>query len=330
MSEKRRPSPYRLAPNLFGISFGTTGLAQAWALAGETVDAPAWPADALWILAAAVWLVIAVAYLRNVIAQGRLRTEIPDQTTGPFTALLVIVPMLLGVALAPHARTVGETVYVVGLVLTVALGGWISAAWITSDTQLAQWHPGYLLPTGAGGLIAAGGSAALGWTTLSHLMFGYGLMSWIVLGSILLTRLFTQPMLPPPLLPTIAIEFAPPVVAGNVWFTINGGRLDLGAQLLAGYAVLMLLVQISLFTTLRRAPFGPGYWAFAFSYAAGFTDGIHWLATEHVHGQKALTYTLLAVATLAVTALAARTVLGLVRGTFLPRLPVAGEPSPAR
>jgi hypothetical protein len=44
--------------------------------------------------------------------------------------------------------------------------------WIVADLQLAQWHPGcpprnthpgYFLPTVAGGLIAAAGSAALGY-----------------------------------------------------------------------------------------------------------------------------------------------------------------------
>ncbi|WP_405883537.1 TDT family transporter [Streptomyces sp. NBC_01136] len=322
-------SPYRLTPNLFGIGFGTAGLAQAWTVAADTVDAPPWPSYVLWILAAAIWLVTLAAYLRNVVAQGRLRTEIPDPIMGPFTALIVIVPMLLGIALAPHAGAAGETVYAVGLVLTVVLGGWLTSLWIRSDTQLVQWHPGYFLPTVAGGLIAANCSATLGWTTLSHLMFGYGLICWFVLGSILLMRLFTQPMLPPPLLPTIAIEVAPPVVAGNAWFAINGGRPDLGAELLAGYAVLMVLVQICMASTYRRAPFGPGYWAFAFSYAAAFTDGVHWLDVEHVHGQKALTYLLLAIATLALAALAARTVLGLSRHTFLPRVPTP-ELAPAR
>ncbi|MFC4031201.1 TDT family transporter [Streptomyces polygonati] len=314
-----RPSPYRLTPNLFGVGFGVAGLAQAWALAEDTVDAPSWPADVLWISAAVIWLVTVAAYLRNVIGQGRLRTELPDATTGPFTSLAVIVPMLFGIALAPHARVAGRTVFVVFLVLTVLLGGWLTGLWIRVDTRLDQWHPGYFLPTVAGGLIAAEGSAMLGFTTLAHVMLGYGVICWFVLGSILLVRLFTQPALPPPLLPTIAIELAPPVVAGNAWFAINGGRLDIVAAFLAGYAVLMVLVQLTLVTTYRRSPFGPGYWAFAFSYASAFTDGVHWLGIEHVHGLDSLTYVLLALATAALLALAYRTILGLVRGTFLPR-----------
>ncbi|MEU3509204.1 TDT family transporter [Streptomyces longwoodensis] len=319
-------SPFRLTPNLFGIGFGIAGLAQAWGVAVKTVEAPSWPSYVLWILATVTWLLTLAAYVRNVVAQGRSRTELPDPVLGPFTALIAIVPMLLGIALAPHSKTAGEIVYTTSLVVTVLLGSWLTGVWIRSDTELAQWHPGYFIPTVAGGLIAANGSATLGWTTLSRLMFGYGLVCWLVLGSIILVRLFTQPMLPPPLLPTIAIEVAPPVVAGNAWFAINGDQLDLGAQILGGYALLMILVQITLIGVYRRAPFGPGYWAFAFSYAAVVTDGLHWLDIEGVRGRKPLTYLLLAIATLALAALAVRTLLGLRRRTFLPRLPT---PDPA-
>ncbi|MFJ9352080.1 hypothetical protein [Streptomyces sp. NPDC101237] len=127
----------------------------------------------------------------------------------------------------------------------------------------------------------------------------------------------------------MAIEVAPPVVAGNAWFAINGGRLYLVAELLAGDAVLMVLVRIGLAGTYPRVPFGRGHWAFAFSYTAAFTDGVHWLAAEQVHGQRPLTYLLPAVATPAFVALAARTVLGPVRRDVLPRVPAEPAPAPS-
>lgn len=321
--------PYRLTPNLFGVAFGTAGLAQCWAVARHTVGAAEWPANAFWILSAALWLVTTPAYVRNVAVQGRLRTELPDPTMGPFTSLAAITLMPLGVALAGHARGAGEAVFLVGLALVVVMGSWLTGLWIREDVRLVKWHPAYFLPTAAGGLLAAGGCAALGWPTAARVMLGYGVVSWLVLGSIILVRLFTQPMLPPPLLPTIAIEVAPPVVAGNSWFAINGGKLDLVAELLGGYAVLMALVQVSMFSVYRREPFGPGYWAFAFSYAAAFTNGVTWLAVEHVGAREPLTYALLAVATCGWVALAGRTVLGLARGTFLARLPATAPPAAA-
>jgi len=138
--------PYRLTPNLSGIAFGTSGLAQCWAVADDAVGAPQWPADVLWITAGTLWLTIAVAYLRNVTVHKRLSTELPDPVMGPFTALGLIIPMPLGIALAAHARGAGEVVFAVALVLTVIAGSRLTGLWIRTDTRLPQWHPAYFLP----------------------------------------------------------------------------------------------------------------------------------------------------------------------------------------
>jgi tellurite resistance protein len=313
----RRPSA-RLTPNLFGTSFGICGLAQCWAVAHSRIGSPSWPATSLWVLAALVWLVTVVAYVAATVTTGRFRAEFTDPTFGPFTSLVVIVPMLLGVAGAEYDRDLGNAVFLVALVLTLALGGWLTAQWIVTDLQLTQWHPGYFLPTVAGGLIAAAGSAALGHRALAQLMFGYGVICWLVLGSIMLLRLFTQPSLRTPLLPTIAIEVAPPFVAGNAWFEITGDRLDAVAFALAGYGILMVTVQLGMIPIYRTVPFGPGWWAFSFSYAAVFVVAIRWLAAEDVAHQQLLTYGLLAVVTLGMAALALRTGVELWRGTYLP------------
>lgn len=153
------------------------------------------------------------------------------------------------------------------------------------------------------------------------MLFGYGTVCWMVLGSIILVRLFTLPLPPTPLLPTLVIELAPPVVAGTAWFVINGNRVDTVAQLLAGYAVLMLVVQLRLLPLYLRVPFAAGVWAYGFTAAAVVTVSIRWLVAGQVAAQQALTYALLAVITLGIVALAVRTVLGLSRGTFLPRTP---------
>ena len=316
---------YRVTPNVFGVPFGFCGLAQCWATAHAVAGTPRWPADALWIVTAAIWVATLIWYARDVVRGGRLRTELHDPVFAPFTALIVIVPMFLGVALAGHARPAGELVFGIALAFTVAIGGWLTAAWIIADLQLGQWHPGYLLPTVGGGLIGSGGSAALGHRTVAMALFGYGVICWLTLGAIVLLRLVAAPALPPPLRPTIAIVVAPPVVAGNAWFLMNGGHLDAIAAGLAGYAVLMVLAQIPLIPVYRRVPFGPGWWAFSFSYAAAFTLAVNWLAAGRVPGQQLWTTALLAALTLAIATLVVATVRHLARGTYLP---VAGRTPP--
>ncbi|MGH3208317.1 MAG: hypothetical protein ACRDNO_11195, partial [Trebonia sp.] len=301
------------------------GLAQAWSAVTQLAGASDWPANALWITAAVTWLIITPAYLADVAARHRWKTELSDPTFGPFTALMLIVPMLLGVRLAEQARGPGEVVFGCSTVLVVLAGAWITGDWIADDGDIRRWHPGYFLPTAAGGLLAGGASAELGYVTLSHVLFGLGITSFLILAPIIELRLFTAPTLPPPLLPTIAIELAPPVVAGNAWFAINGGKVDTLAAVLAGLSLLMLLAQPRLIRLYRRAPFGPGFWAFSFPFAAAVTYGVDWLAAEHVRGGTALGYALVGVLTAGIALLAARTVTGLANGTFLPRAPAAGQ-----
>jgi tellurite resistance protein len=288
---------------------------------------PRWPADALWIVTAAIWVAMLIWYARDVVRGGRLRTELSDPVFAPFTVLIVIVPMFLGVALAGHTRPAGDLVFGIALAFTVAIGGWLTAAWIIADLQLAQWHPGYFLPTVGGGLIGSGGSAALGHRTLAMALFGYGLICWLILGAIIFLRLVAAPALPPPLRPTIAITVAPPVVAGNAWFLMNGGHLDAVAAGLAGYAALMVLAQLPLIPVYRRVPFGPGWWAFSFSYAAAFTLAVSWLAAGRVPGHGLWTVTLLAVLTLGVATLVVPTVRRLARETYLPAAGNAPPPT---
>ena len=323
---RRRPS-HVVTANLFGIPFAFAGLAQCWSTAHALVRVPAWPGQLLWFLTALVYVGLLVIYVRSVIITGRAATEVGDLTFGPFTALILIIPLLLGLALAGAAPRAGMTIFLISMIMIALYGGWISGQWIVETVPLERWHPGCFLPTVAGPLLAAGGCATLGLPGLARVMFGYGLVCWVVLGSIILARLFTLPLPPTPLVPTLAIELAPPVVAGTAWFAMNGSRVDAPALLLAGYALLMLVVQARLVPLYVRVPFVAGVWAYGFTGAAAITVSIRWLVAGEVALARPATYGLLAVATLGIAALAARTAVGLVRGTFLPRPPVAAEPS---
>src|SRR5437763_1000958 len=99
-------------------------------------------------------------------------------------------------------------------------------------------------------------------------MLGLGLICWLVLGSIILARLLFRPALPSPLLPTLAIEVAPPAVALLAYFAVFGDRIDTIAALLAGYGILMVIAQARLLPVFLRLPFMPSTWAFTFSWAA--------------------------------------------------------------
>jgi tellurite resistance protein len=317
--ETTRPAPRRITPNLFAISFGLAGVAQTWSTAARLTPAPAAVAAALWVLDGAVWLTTLAFYLRSLSVGRRWRTELADRIFGPFVSVPAIVGMLLAGGLEPHAHVAGLALYFGSLVVALALAGHLIAVWALDDAPSTHWHPGYYLPSVGAPIVGAAEAATFGYASLARLLFGFGVISWVLIGGILLHHLVGQERLPEPLLPTMAILVAPPVVAGNAWFAINGTHIDDLALGLAGYAVLMVIVQFSLIPAYRTAPFGPGWWSFSFPYAATVGNAIAWLAAEHVAGRIVWTYLLLTAITAFIGYLAIRTARAIAHDTFVPR-----------
>ena len=305
--------------NLFGIPFGLLGLADCWLAAAGFGLAPVALGRALVAIAVLVWLVVGTARLR---AAWPLRTPsgpgITDPVAGPFASLAVITPMLAAAAgLYPLSHGAGTVVVDVLIAVTVILGGWFTGQWIYRPVPLAAMHPGYFLPTVAGGFVASASAALVGQVRMAEILFGLGLVCWIVLGSIVLGRLVLGPPLAPALVPTLAIEVAPAAVATFALFVMNGHRVDLAVRLLAGYGLLMVLAQVRLVPAYVRLRFMPSLWAFTFSWASVVSAGVLWLGITHPAGWRTAAYALLVVISVAILALALRTGLALGRGQLL-------------
>jgi tellurite resistance protein len=318
--------PRRVPPNFFAIPFGIAGLGEAWAAARPVLGLPRAVPDVILAAAALLWLLLIVAYL----AQGRPRilADLRDPVLSPFTSLAVITPMIPGAALAEANLTAGRVVVIVFAAATIALGGFLTGQWIVGDLDQGVAHPGYFLPTVAGGLVASYAAAEVQLHSLAEGLFGIGVLCWLLLGSLVLNRLFFTRMLPPPLVPTLAIELAPPAVAGVAWFAMNGGTIDLPARVLGGYAVLMALVQLRFLPVYRRLHFSPGFWAFTFSYTAAAGDAITWLRVSAAPGRTGLTIAVLALITGLVGVIAVRTIRLAQRGQLLPAPTVPAGSSP--
>jgi tellurite resistance protein len=312
---------------LFGIPFGIAGLADVWATARPVLGTSVAVADSLHIMAGAAWVLILAIYA----AQGprRILTDLRDPVVGAFTSLAVITPTLLSAALAPYAFDAARILVAVFLALTMLLGSWITGQWIVGPVDQDTAHPGYFLPTTASGLIAAYAGAQVNLHAVAEASFGIGILSWVIFGSLLLNRLFFRPMLPTPLVPTLAIEVAPPVVAGLAYFAIFSDRIDAFATVLAGYAVLMGLVQLRLAPLYLKLHFSPAMWTFAFSYAAAATYALLWIRIKNPPGAAAYAAVTVGLITFFIGAIAVFTVAALVRGTFVPKPTMVVTRTPA-
>ena len=316
--------PPRVPPNFFAIAFGLAGLGQVWRSAAKPLGVSPAVADVIFIVAAAVWAVLVVAYL----AQGRRQVlaDFGDPVLGAFLSLAVITPTLLAAALAPSAMSAARILVIIFLVLTIALGGWITGQWIITKIDQDANHPGYLLPTVAGPLVASSAASVVGLHEVAEGAFGAGVISWLVLGSIMLNRLFFRPLLPGPLVPTMAIEVAPPVIASVAYFALDGGRVDVIARGLGCYAILSALAQLRLIPVYARLRFSPGFWSFTFSYAIVATDALLWLKATRPTGATAYAIVVVTLVTLLIVAIAVRTIVAIGRRQFFPaRPPTAGS-----
>src|ERR1700749_4115254 len=122
--------------------------------------------------------------------------------------------------------------------------------------------------------MGANAAAQVDLHAVAEASFGVGVISWVLLGSVIMYRLFSRPPLPDALVPTMAIELGIPAVAGSAYFAVAGPTANFMAFALGGYAVLMALVQVRLIPVYLRLSFTPGFWSFAFAYAAAASDAL--------------------------------------------------------
>jgi tellurite resistance protein len=114
---------------------------------------------------------------------------------------------------------------------------------------------------------------------------------------------------------------APPAVAGIAYFAITDGRRDFVSHALAGYALLMVLVQIRMLPTFLRLKFAPGFWAFVFSWTATINYGLQWIALDKPPFATGYAWILIAGMTLFVAVISSKTLVLVVHGKLLPPRP---------
>jgi tellurite resistance protein len=316
---ERRPA--RIPPNFFGMALGLSGLAAMWLDASDQFGAPAAVGDGLALIAAGVWVLVTAAYVRQGPAQ--IVADMRDPAVGPFLAAAPISGFLLAETLAAHDAVAGRVVVVVFLVAGLLLGGWLTGQWMTGGLVEETFGPAFFLPGLGMGFVGSEAAATVGLHSMAEAFFGIGAVAWVLMSSVVFNRMFFRARLPPPLLPTMAIELAPPAVAGSAYFALHPAP-DPVAVGLAGYAALMVVAQLRLLVLYRQLSFTPGFWSFTFPCAAMATLGLRWLSVESPVGKSIYAGVLIAAVTALIAAIGARTLLALARRQLLP--PAATRP----
>jgi tellurite resistance protein len=273
--------------------------------------------NAINIAGTAVWVALLGLYFTQ--APRQIKDDLEDPVVAPFISLVPISAMLFSVGLIDYTFDAARVLVVFFLGVTIAAGGWMTGQWIVGDLDQDAMHPGYFLPTVAGGLVGAYAAAAVHLRAVSEASFGIGIICWFLLGSIALNRLFFRKNLPPALIPTMAIELAPPAVAGIAYIALTGNVNGPIPAVLAGYTVLMALVQLRLIPLYFKLSFGPSFWAFTFAYAAAATNALEWIDLKRPPGATAYSIITVILISAFIVAIAGRTIVAVRKGQFLPR-----------
>jgi tellurite resistance protein len=132
------------------------------------------------------------------------------------------------------------------------------------------------------------------------------------LGSVALRSLVSAPTVPHDLLPTLAIEFAIPGLAGRAYFGLTDYRIDIISAVFAAYTVWLLLLQIRFIPLYRTVKFSLGYWSFSFPLATVSNYCIQWLDQLNPPGNLLFELSVSLVITLVIGAIAYRSLIFLI------------------
>lgn len=287
-----------LPVTLFAAVMGIGGLGLAWRRAAATWGTPAWIGTILVLLAAAVFLLVAILYAVKWIRHpAAARAELRHPVRMAFAPTLTIAMLVLATGMQDLAPAVAVPLWWLGAVGHLMATLAVLTAWLTrDDLGLAQVTPAWFIPV-VGNVVTPLAAPALGSIEFAWFAFGVGLIAWLGLFPILLHRLFVAGQgLPTRLRPTLMILVAPPAVMVLSLTTLVGGPLDPVRRILfaaALFAAALVMVQPGQW----RLPFGLPFLAYTFPLAALAAAAV---AVDAAAGGVGLTaYRVLAVALLA-------------------------------
>lgn len=306
---------------LFSVVMGLAGLSLAWRRAAHVWDVPEVVGESLFVLASAVFVLIAAAYVAKWVRHpDAVRAELRHPVKMSFVPTVTISLLLLGTAGQDLVEDLATVLWWVGATGHLALTVVVLSAWFgRPDITLSQVTPAWFIPI-VGNVVTPLAAPALGSVDLAWFSFSVGLIFWLGLLPLLLHRILLHEVpLPDKLLPTLAIFIAPPAVAMLSWQALTGETLDPVSRILHSVAVMFTLLLVAQVARLRTIPFAVPYWAYSFPLAAVATASIVMAAALESTLYDALAVFLLGLTTLVVAVVGALTLRALARGSlFVP------------
>jgi tellurite resistance protein len=306
-----------LPVSLFGSVMGLSGLALAWRLAATSFGLPAWIGEALGLLAAGVFVALALCYgIKCVESPTAVRAEFAHPVAVNFFGTPIISLLLLAAVAAPYSAVLTNALWVAGTVCMLGFAWLIVSRWMSVRQQVVHATPAWMIPVvGTLNISIAGATLDLpGAHALSAFGLAVGLFFAVPLFTLILSRLIFEEPMPRPLQPSLMILVATFAVGFSAYISVVG-RVDLFASLLFYLSVFMFTVLVPKLLRLRSGtPFHTSWWAVSFPLAAMTNAALKFAMHQPSWPAQAFALAILAFTTLVILSLSVRTIAGIAQG----------------
>lgn len=298
---------------IFSTVMGTAGLALVWLKAHAVLEMPLVVGEGLRGVASALFVLLLASYgLKALRYPQAVKLEMRHPIRVNFISTVSISLLLLAISYLEAAPAVAFWLWGAGAMLHLGFTLAIFGSWLHhSHYEIKHANPAWLIPV-VGNIIVPVAGVRLASPELSWFFFSIGLVFWIVLLTIVLYRLFFHEPLPVRLTPTLFILLAPPSV-GFIAYVNLTGEVDAFARVLYYTALFLALLLASNALRFLRVPFFVSAWAYSFPLAALTLATLVMSAHLPDSGFALLGFGLLALLTLVLAVLAARTLVAVWR-----------------
>lgn len=307
-----------LPVSLFGSVMSLAGLALAWRLAGKAYGADIIVSNAIGLTALAVFIGLAGSYLCKLLMYpDAVRKEFAHPVAGSFFGTIGISILLLSSVLSSYSDFAQLLVWSVGTVVVLALSVIMFSRLLNGSSDPKSAVPAWLI-AGVGSLdiVVTGGALTADWTREVNLLAaGIGSVSALVFFVLIFSRLVHHEPMAAGMRPSKMILMAPFSV-GFLAYVQLVHKVDMFAALLFYFGLFLFsIISYRLFT--RPAPFSPSWWGIGFPMAALSNAALVYSGAVGGAGLGLIAILLLALLTMVIAILAARTLHALAKGHLL-------------
>lgn len=247
---------------------GIAGLGIAWRIASGLIGVPPIIGEIAVALAFVVFGLISLLFIAKILLR-------PDSLVGLWAdnRAILFAPMiptsllLLSIGARPYDIGFATLLWQIAAPFNLILAIVIVGRWLFDDHELTMVSPAWMFPVVGNGVVPIAG-VPLEFIDAGWAFFSIGFVLWIVIFTVLFSRLVLGGALANAARPTILILISPPATFFIAYSELTGARLDPLAYSMIYFSLFLLAVFLVNGKWVFRAPFSIASWSLTFPMAA--------------------------------------------------------------